>query len=71
MWCVRLYVIAVHYDPYDIIKMCPLNSEEGKAVRCECLTCMTKWTKSAASQITQKQVLGSSWLSVRPSVHIE
>jgi hypothetical protein len=69
----RSHVIAVDYDRYFIGKHCLDEEHEGKYVLLECYKHETVRTTCVLgiSQISEKRLLGSSWLSVHPSVSIE
>ena len=37
MWTGRFYVIAIDYDSYVILKVCPIYTNQGKNLSCEYL----------------------------------
>jgi len=71
MWSGRFYVLAIDYDRYAILKHCPFESDQRKSVPCKYFAYITKWTTSGILQISEKLLLGSWWLSIHPSAHIE
>jgi len=43
LWSRYVYVVAVEYDRYDIIKYCPVDLSKRKYLPCEYFKCMRNW----------------------------
>jgi hypothetical protein len=71
MWRGIVLVLEVKYDSYCILYHCCHGTHERKYVPLECYKLIRDRTKLGASKILKKWILGSSWLSVHPSVRIE